>query len=399
MKVAMVRPYSGSAKGAGDEYVQRSGEFQIAEALRKLGVNVTFFIPSRKKEIYTKYIRGVKVVFCPTSLVLRAPTWRLSTICLTEPHTYGDITLLYEFSLPLFREVRKFNPDLIHLYGYFFTNLLMIPFSRMISVPVVIEPLGTLHRREPIRGEVTSLFLRRATRIFAWERAELHYLREHGVPEEKITLIPVAGFNEDYFFPKDKSSCRARLGLSEKYTYLLYVGCIYPEGYIKDPFELLYVLKLLNALEGKRYKLIVVGKGLREKYLARAEKLGVKEDLIMAGFIESRELLNTYYNAADVFLWPWPQDISGGVGSAFTEAMACGLPIVSYSGVRSKKDDCVVYVPYRDRRAMAEGVIELINDEKRRNRLVKNSLAKARNEFSFSKLAQRRKTEYLKLIK
>ena len=392
LKVAIVLPTVVKEK---EEEIAEASYINLARATQKAGVDVTFFTLTRNKQPRVSYLNGVKIVFCPYSISLSKLPKFLSAAGFTWLTDLKGAHFRYKSALSLFNTIRKYRPELIHLRGFFLTNLLMLPLFRACSIPTIIEPVEYPFYRG-IRKSLTKTCLKWATKIFVLEKDVADRLvRECGIPKEKIVRIECTGFDERLFFPGDKESSRNKLGLDSGSSYLLYVGSIYPKGFVKDPFELLHVLKELKKT-GEKYKLIVVGPGNVEEYLNFAKELGVHEDVIMAGYMKPSNL-NVYYNAADVFLWPYPQDTLG-VGTALTEAMACGLPVVSYLGKHVPEgESCIKYVPFRDRKAMAEKVLELLKNDEMRSRLVKNCLQMIR-EFSFSKVGEKTKLEYEKIL-
>lgn len=393
MRVAVVFP---AAVHDVDENWQKGHYLKLLRAVQQTGVDITFFTLTRGKKRYVARMNEVKTVFCSPSFVFPRVPGPLSKARFLWLAELKGARPAYKSALSLFREVKKTNPDLIHLRGFSLTNLLLLPLSKACSIPTVIEPIDVLHTLNPIRSAATRACLGWVTKIFAWERGALNSLTQYGIPDEKIAQIPPTWVDEKQFCPRDKKSSRSELGLDQSYRYLLYVGTVYPQGFIiKDPFELLHVLKELNKVEQK-HKLIVAGPGNIEEYQSLAKELGVYKDVITPGYVDPQRL-NLYYNAADLFLWPCPQD-RDGVGGATTEAMACGLPVISYSGKFACEGDCIVKVPLGDRGAMVKKALEILTDEELKNKLKTNCLERAK-EFTFSAVAQRIRTEYEKILK
>jgi glycosyltransferase involved in cell wall biosynthesis len=402
---------------ANEEDIQ-GGWVKLTSAIQRTGVDVTFFTLTRDRKTRIEYKNGMKIVFCPLSITFpRLPKFLSTTrfvgvttpkgarFYLTKPPTSKSARFypsgppfIYKSALSLFREIKKSNPDMIHLCGFFLTNLFVLPLSKMCSIPTVIQPLDSLYRMNPVRSAVTNICLKMATKITPWEREVVRSLiHEYKIPDKKIVLVPPAFFDEREVYPMDKAVCKSQLGLNENFKYLIYAGVVYSKGFIKDPFELLHVLKELNDIE-RKYKLVIAGHGHLEDYIDHAKKLGVHNDVIMLGSIKPSKL-NVWYNAADIFLWPYPQDVLG-VGLALTEAIACGLPVVSYSGKFDSKEEenCIARVPYRDRKGMAKKVVEVMENDELRNKLVNNGLQKIK-EYSLPRVAQRIKLEYERILK
>jgi glycosyltransferase involved in cell wall biosynthesis len=371
---------------------------KLASAIQKTGADITYFTVTTSEKPHVDYVSDVKVVFyAPTVTFPKLPIFLSGARFIWWSTRYGGASIYYKSALSLLDEVKKQDPDIIHFRGFFLTNLFSLPLSRMLSIPTVIEPLDVLYMQNPIRNEITKFFLKRATKIFTWGRERLDpMIHDYKISEEKIALIPSMGVDEKEFCPLDKEVCRKELDLDEDCKYILNVSNIPHKGFIKSPYELLPVLKELNR--GKeRYKLIMVGFGEIEEFVNEAKELGVDRDVIMAGFVGLPKL-NVYYNAADVFLWPF--SLGGpGIGRALTEAMACGLPTVAYRAKFNPTDeDCILYVPDGDRKAMAKKVVEIFGNDELRNKLIQNSLKRTEGTYTLSKVAEKIKGEYEKIL-
>lgn len=88
--------------------------------------------------------------------------------------------------------------------------------------------------------------------------------------------------------------------------------------------DLILSLKFLPA----ETKLWLLGDGGEKKYLEKlAQDSGLSKRVRFLGFVPAEKLADYYYQA-DVFSRP---SYSEGLGNAFLEAMACGLPVVATS--------------------------------------------------------------------
>ena len=80
------------------------------------------------------------------------------------------------------------------------------------------------------------------------------------------------------------------------------------------------------AILPKEYKFLILGSGPLEKKLRKlALNLGVEKRVIWKGYVPHREMPGYLY-ISDVFIRP---SLSEGLGNAFLEAMATGLPVVA----------------------------------------------------------------------
>jgi phosphatidylinositol alpha-mannosyltransferase len=156
-------------------------------------------------------------------------------------------------------------------------------------------------------------------------------------------------------------------GLDEEALYLIFVGRREPRKGLEVLLEALAVIRETNP----EVRLLVVG----------AESGTNKEEgVVWLGRLED-ELIPDSYRSARIMVSPalgWES-----FGIVLIEAMASGLPVVASDipGYRAVVEDGVqgVLVPPGDAQALAEALLELIKDEKRRRLLSEAALERAAN--------------------
>ncbi|MEW6077770.1 MAG: glycosyltransferase family 4 protein [Thermodesulfobacteriota bacterium] len=144
----------------------------------------------------------------------------------------------------------------------------------------------------------------------------------HGVPDEKISVIP-GGVDCTRFRPADdKAAIRGRLGLPENRVILFTLRNLEPR---------MGLSVLLRAMEivlrrSKDVHLVIGGEGPLKRALVRqAEETGLTPHVLFTGFIQEEDLPD-YYRMADLFILP-TQDLEG-FGLVTLEAMASGTPVL-----------------------------------------------------------------------
>lgn len=149
-------------------------------------------------------------------------------------------------------------------------------------------------------------------------------LKHYDIPESKIRVIH-PGVSKDRFSAIDQETCREEVrrnhGLSQNDIVVLFVGMNFE---IK---RLELVLKGMAHLVGRgnrnpNLKLLVVGKGNKERYVTMARDLGIVNRVIFAGVTHKVE---DYYLAGDIFAMPSRFDT---FGLAVLEAMMARLPVI-----------------------------------------------------------------------
>jgi glycosyltransferase involved in cell wall biosynthesis len=96
--------------------------------------------------------------------------------------------------------------------------------------------------------------------------------------------------------------------------------------------------------------------------------------------------LRRAYGAADVLLFP---SLYEGFGFPVLEAFASGLPVVTSGagGLREVGGDAAVIVEGRDPAAYVEALVELSEDQDRRDALIALGMARA-EEFTWKRMAE-----------
>jgi len=120
--------------------------------------------------------------------------------------------------------------------------------------------------------------------------------------------------------------------------------------------------------------MLIVGKLIDLKYIQLAQKLSIKEKVI---FLENlpREKVLVLLSRSTIFLSP---SFSEGFSWAVAEAMALGVPVVTYAnkGIsEAREKGAVIAVETTDPKDYAEKCISLLRDEEKRLRLIENAKA------------------------
>ena len=134
-------------------------------------------------------------------------------------------------------------------------------------------------------------------------------------------------------------------------------------------------------------KLVITGKGDYEPKLhALSRKLGLKDTVEFAGFVERGEKANLY-RRAQVVVNPSAKE---GWGLTVMEANACGTPVVAANvqGLRDsvKDGETGLLYPHSDIDAMADAIVRLLKDKELRTKLGEQSMAWSR-KFTWDKAA------------
>jgi len=173
------------------------------------------------------------------------------------------------------------------------------------------------------------------------------------VGADKVFFVP-HGIDTEFFKPMSSKS-----GADEIFR------CICVGGHLRD-FETL--LHTANTLSGKtdNLKITVVVPPSYHDQLSKCGNIELYSEV-------SDEHLLSLYRSADLLLLPL---LDCTANNALLEGMACGLPVVTsdLQGARDyANEECALFVEKGNSQALADAVIQLMDDEERRKQMGEHS--------------------------
>ncbi len=137
----------------------------------------------------------------------------------------------------------------------------------------------------------------------------------------KVSVIP-PGVDTQIATSDEKTASylRSKWGISRGNKILLFVGRI------KDRKGLPLLLKVLKQLEEESAKLVIVGGGDGSRIARTAQKMGIGNQVILAGYVSDQEL-RAAYSISQVLVHP---SVMEGYGMTLAESVYLGLPVVAF---------------------------------------------------------------------
>ncbi len=176
-------------------------------------------------------------------------------------------------------------------------------------------------------------------------------------------------------------------------AFLLFVGAQVPR---KNLVRFLEALKIIH-LHGIQIPLVLVGPGGEdtEAIRIRAERLGMSHWVIMAGYLEEKDVRHAY-RLATAFVFP---SLCEGFGLPLVEAMASGVPVAASqtSAIPEVCRDAAVYFQPESPESMAEKVVSVIEDGELREKLIARGKERAK-DFSWEKAAAETLEFYARVV-
>jgi glycosyltransferase involved in cell wall biosynthesis len=292
--------------------------------------------------------------------------------------------------------------DLIHAH-FFMSALVASNIKKAVGIPYVVtfHALGLvrrLHQKSadgfpPERTEIEKHIVEDANLLVAECPQDMEDLMVHyGADPNRIAIVP-CGFNPKEFHPVNKEAARDFLRISQRDKVILQLGRMVPRKGVDNVIQAME----FACSSVDRLKLLVVGGESDSPDPAATPEIGrlqqiardcnICDQVIFTGR-KSRSILKYYYAAADVFIsTPWYEPF----GITPLEAMACGTPVIGshVGGIKYSVVDrhTGFLVPPHEPDALANRIIELLNNPALQQTMSRNAIKHVRNNFTWNKVA------------
>jgi len=202
------------------------------------------------------------------------------------------------------------------------------------------------------------------------------------ITPENVFVVPLA-YDPAKFYPEKDKDTLLELGID--CSYILFAGTV------DDPRKgAVHIVVAFNEISEKYkdVKLVLAGDyGPRRGWEELKEKIetsGLKERIILTGFVTCKQLRNLM-SSAEVFLYPSEME---GFGLPVLEAMACGSPVITtnVSSLPEVGGDAAVYVSPNDPEQLAHEIKRFLNSKKLCQTYIEKGLYQI-NAFSWDKTA------------
>lgn len=260
--------------------------------------------------------------------------------------------------LHLRRSIRASQPDLVISF-LDFPNILTLLATRGLAVPVIIS-----ERANPQFADLKPIWIRLQQKLYPLAAALV--CQTSAIVAQLQQSIQVRG----YAIPNpvelpDTWNANMLRGGNDGSRALIAMGRLVPQ----KGFDLLLKAFALIAARHPAWSLKILGKGaLKNQLEAQAESLGLKDRVSFLGALADPFPI---LRSADLFVFSSRFE---GFGNALTEAMACGLPAISFDCPAGPSDIIRhgvdgLLVPPEDVSAFAEAMDRLMSDSAEREKL------------------------------
>ncbi|NYZ79089.1 glycosyltransferase family 4 protein [Candidatus Micrarchaeota archaeon] len=381
MEICMLDPLFYPYFGGTEKVVYEFGK----RLARKYGISIlTSRIPGTSPY---EEIEGMKVYRTPSIYLKNLPSF------MPPPYTISPF---------ITRDIlKRSEADIFHIHcRYFYYLETLIPIKYIMRKKLML----TLHNAKPegisfMTDKSAALYdmvwgyriMENCDRIAAVSR----YTQEVTVPSylKHNTEVVYNGVDEKHFRPRKDDSVRKKFGIGEG-PLLLTNGRLVPQKGMYYLIEAFYMLKEYF----KDAKLIIIGKGpLKDELASQCFRLGVQDSVNFVTGIPEEEL-PLYYNAASLFVLPTLWEPSAVV---LYEALASGKAIVTTRAGGNPEivsPKCGMLVPPRNAEELCDKMKLLLEDEKLRRRMEKNSRKRAVENFTWDIAAKRYERIYKRIL-
>ncbi len=271
--------------------------------------------------------------------------------------------------------------------------------NRRLPVSLPCPSVGTVHDFSSIHVEgkydparmfyikrVLPFLARRLTRVLTVSESSKKDIVEFaGVPEDNVTVTPLAADNQLYF-PRNREESYRRIGpkYNIRQPYILYISRIEHPG--KNHAGLIRAFSILKADENVPHQLVLAGSDWdrAEEVHRTANESRYTDDIVFTGFAPTSDLPDLYCGA-ELFVFP---SLYEGFGLPVLEAMTCGVP-VACSNISSIPevigDTGALFDPY-DEESIADAMRRLLADSELLNDCRQRGLERSR-QYTWSATA------------
>lgn len=359
---------------------------------------------------------GVNVVYnISKELVKRGHQVTIATTkCNFDDNTSNEITKFgievlpfdYLFDLHLFipspsmdkwlqKNIRNF--DIIHMHGArSYQNNLIHKYAKKYNVPYVLQPHGSIQRIIDIKllklmydfiyGN-TILFS--SSRIIALHRLEVEQIKNRGVDEDQIDIIPNGVDLLEFSSLPPRGQFKNKYKINNK-KMILFLGRIHK---IKG---LNLLIKTFGDLINDFEDIVLVIAGPDDGFLKSVQKqvasTGLGSKIIFTGPLYGNEKLEAYVDS-DVYVLP---SIYETFPLTIMEACACGIPIVTTTrcGISDIVNNNVGYSVEYNNDQLREALMDILTDHNLRETFGEEGRRLVKDQFNWTKIADKLENTY-----
>jgi glycosyltransferase involved in cell wall biosynthesis len=315
--------------------------------------------------------------------------------CFPEPLTFSMRVLA---RMP--RLLARYQYDVLHDvqslgYGMLGLKAFGLPVLTTVHHPLTVDRREAFARNRTFNEQYhTAVFypvgmqgfvIRRLDRVITASQAGLEAIQQDfGVEPRRMSVVP-NGLDTDFFRNPHRRPRES--------NRILFVGN--SDDFKKGAEFLVEALALLPEIV--RLRIVDEGYPNRSRVAEAAERLGVADRIEVTGRLDAERLREEYCQCT-LLVQP---SLYEGFGLPAAEALACETPVVA-TAVGAVPEvvtpDVGILVPPRDPQALADAILALLDDPRRRQRLGANGRARMERHFSWQRCGERTAAVYADVL-
>jgi glycosyltransferase involved in cell wall biosynthesis len=253
------------------------------------------------------------------------------------------------------------------------------------SLPLILTVHTVLERPTEEQEVVLRRLLERAERTIVMSSTGADILRRrYGVPDDRLRVIPHGVPDRAWRQPDE---LKPRFGWEGR-KVLMTFGLLAPDKGIRHMIEAMPAIvrdhpDVLYEVVGATHPNLVRREGERHRRMLMdlARELGVEEHVrFVDSFVEQEELLDML-QAADVYITPY-LNMAQVTSGTLSYAVAVGKPVIATPYVHAQEilsDGHGLLVPPADASALAQAILDLLNDDEQRRRMAEAAYRRGRS--------------------
>ena len=277
---------------------------------------------------------------------------------------YLFITLFHRALIE--REIKTINHDIIHIHSLSIDALPFIEASIDNKIPFVITAHGLysfdqnirLYFRRKLERDILLRLAKNETPVTVVSPSTSDaIIRNFGIPPDAIKVIQ-NGVDSEKFYSQhsSKNELRDRYNIPKDRIILLQVGTLNKR---KNHITVLQAIANMNNTLKDKLLYRIVGDGEERKRLLNfVKENGLTQYVLFTGRVPDVKLRDMY-NLSDFFILA---STSEGLPLVFLEAIAAGLPIITFGNLEGARD---IYQPFCMELIPERSVESTINSIKR----------------------------------
>ena len=242
----------------------------------------------------------------------------------------ANASLRYRVNLGVVRAVAAGRFDVVWAHGYsFVTTWLAVAAAGVRGSKTLIRDDATLLVQPPLARRLVKefalrLLFSRAGGLYIGQENR-RFLERYGIPSHRLFparyCVDVREFqSREMQLRPTRDALRRKLGVPGESPVVVFVGKLYD---VKQPLRLIEAFA--RVCRRTPCRLLIVGDGVaRSDAEALAQRLGVKDAVLFAGFLNQSDVHEAYV-AADLLVLPSRAETWGLV---VNEALTLGLPVI-----------------------------------------------------------------------